>query len=179
MVDDENCLFCKIIKKEIPAEIVYEDNATLAFLDINPRNPGHVLVIPKTHYVEIFDISDGELGTLVTSVKKLATAARDGMKADGVSISQSNGAAAGQVISHLHFHVIPRFASEGPQGLEAILPTKKMTNEMLSEVKNAIMSSLQGGSPPEESSSEGSAENVELNIGEEKQEKKEDDPFGF
>ena len=165
MVDDQNCLFCKIIKKEIPAEIVYEDNSTLAFLDINPRNPGHVLVIPKVHCEDIFGISDMDLRELAVSVKRLANAAKEGMKADGVSISQSNGAAAGQVISHLHFHVIPRFESEGPQGLEAILPTKKMTNEMLAEVKTAIMGSLQN------SPVSGQAESPAP--------KKEEDPFGF
>ncbi len=163
MVDDQNCLFCKIIKKEIPAEIVYEDNSTLAFLDINPRNPGHVLVIPKNHYGDIFEVNDSELRELIVSVKRLAVASKNGMKADGISISQSNGAAAGQVISHLHFHVIPRFESEGPQGLEAILPTKKMTNEMLSEVKNAIMGSFQNMASGQT----------------EAPKKKEEDPFGF
>ncbi len=178
MVNDENCLFCKIIKKEIPAEVVYEDNSTLSFLDINPRNPGHVLVIPKNHYETIFEIPNNELQELVLSVKKLAMAARDGMKADGISVSQSNGASAGQVISHLHFHVIPRFASEGPQGLEAILPTKKMTSEMLAEVKTAIMGSLQGGGSAGRSSGE-EVSTESQSSGEEQKEAKEEDPFGF
>ncbi|NOX71912.1 MAG: HIT family protein [Candidatus Micrarchaeota archaeon] len=171
MALDENCLFCKIIKKEIPAEIVYEDSMTLVFLDINPRNPGHLLVIPKNHYGDMFDIPDGELRELIVTVKKMARAAKEGMKADGISVSQSNGQAAGQVISHMHFHVIPRFLSEGPQGLEAILPTKKMTNEMLAEIKKAIMDSIQsmGGR-----STTGEDVNMSFST-----EKKEEDPFGF
>ncbi len=164
MANEENCLFCKIIKKEIPAEIVYEDSATLAFLDINPRNPGHLLIIPKSHYGDIFGMPDSELSSLICTVKRMAIAAKEGMKADGVSISQSNGAAAGQVITHMHFHVIPRFETEGPQGLEAILPTKKMTNEMLSEVKKAIITSI---------------ENPGQMHGRLTGAKKEDDPFGF
>ena len=170
MVNDENCLFCKIIKKEIPAEIVYEDSSTLVFLYINPRNPGHLLIIPKNHYGNIMEMPDSELGTLISTVKRVSIAAFSGMKADGISVSQSNGQAAGQVISHMHFHVIPRFATEGPQGLEAILPTKKMTNEMLTEVKNAIMGALQNGA----NNSSGSAD-VEFGGSS----KKEDDPFGF
>lgn len=167
MTSDENCLFCKIIKKEIPSEIVYEDNATLAFLDINPRNPGHLLVIPKNHYVEIFEAPDADLSSLITTVKKMASAAKTGMKADGISITQSNGQAAGQVINHLHFHVIPRFLSEGPQGLEAILPTKKMTNEMIQEVKKSIMANLDGSLSGGGSSSQSGGASQE------------EDPFGF
>ncbi len=177
MVLDENCLFCKIIKKEIPSEVVYEDSMTLSFLDINPRNPGHLLVIPKNHYETIFDIPEGELRELAVSLKRMARAAKDGMKADGVSISQSNGQAAGQVINHMHFHIIPRFLSEGPHGLEAILPMKKMTNEMLAEVKNAIIASL--GSSGESPSGGGGQDELTLNFGSQQEQKKEDDPFGF
>jgi histidine triad (HIT) family protein len=143
---EEECLFCKIAMGEIPSEKVYEDSEFLAFLDINPRNPGHTLVIPKKHYDTVLEMPEKEAGELFKLVKKMAVAVKKGMKADGISIGQSNERAAGQVIPHVHFHVIPRFLSEGPPGLESILPTKKLSKEMLDKTMEVIKSGLAGGS---------------------------------
>lgn len=142
----EECLFCKIVKGEIPCQKVYEDGDFFAFLDINPRNPGHTLVIPKNHYETIFDMPDNEIDGYLHAVKKVASAVKSGMRADGISIAQSNGRAAGQVVAHAHFHVIPRFLSEGPPGLESMLSAKKLTEEMLKKTSEAIKSKM--GSEP-------------------------------
>ncbi len=114
------CIFCKIIKGEIPSAKIYEDEDVLAFLDIGPVNKGHALVIPKRHYESIIDIDDETLSKIAVVLKKAAIAVKKGVEADGITISQSNGAAAGQVVPHIHFHVMPRFKGDGlklwPQG---------------------------------------------------------------
>jgi len=142
---EEECLFCKIAMGDIPSQKIYEDGEHMAFLDINPRNPGHALVMPKKHYETILEMPDVEAGELFKLVKKIAIAVKKGMKADGISIGQSNERAAGQVIPHVHFHVIPRFLSEGPPGLESILPTKKLTKEMFDETTRMIMANIGEG----------------------------------
>jgi len=134
------CPFCEIAKGAIPAKKVYEDENTIAFLDINPRNPGHTLVVPKKHFATILDIPVEDAGELFKAVKKIAVAVQSGMKAQGVSISQSNGSAAGQLVPHMHFHVIPRFLSEGPMALEGVLPVKKMPEQTLDKVVDVVKS---------------------------------------
>lgn len=106
-------IFEKIIAKEIPATIVYEDDEVLAFLDIGPIIKGHTLVIPKTCYDPITETPDELLAKLIAVAKKIASAQINGLGADGVNILQNNGAAAGQEVEHLHFHVIPRFKNDG------------------------------------------------------------------
>ena len=145
---EEECLFCKIAAGEIPSEEVYSDGDFLAFLDINPRNPGHTLVIPRKHYQTVIEMPDKETGELFKIVKKIAIAVKKGTNADGISIAQSNERAAGQVIPHAHVHVIPRFNTEGPPGLESILPAKKLTQEIMSKVKESIRNSI-GSSEPD------------------------------
>lgn len=139
------CVFCGIASGKIPSKKVYEDEKSLAFLDINPRNPGHTLVIPKKHYATILDMPEEEAKELFSVVRKIARAAQLGVNADGVSIAQSNGQAAGQVIPHVHFHVIPRFLNEGPVGLESILPGKRLDEAAMKriteDIKTAIKSS--------------------------------------
>lgn len=107
------CIFCAIAKKEIPADIVYEDEKFLAFLDINPINPGHVLLIPKAHYENLYDLPDEILENIVPLIKKTALAIKNGLKADGINIGMNNESAAGQLVPHVHFHIIPRFFGDG------------------------------------------------------------------
>ncbi len=108
------CIFCKIITRgEIPSTEVYEDDTVYAFLDINPTNLGHTLVVPKKHYENLFDIPDAELGILGARVKKVAAAVKKAMRADGINISMNNGTAAGQVVPHAHIHIIPRYGNDG------------------------------------------------------------------
>ena len=102
-----DCIFCKIIKGEIPSKKVYEDDRTMAFLDINPVSEGHTLVIPKKHAENLFDIGKDDLLSVIETVKKVAEQRKkDG--ADGVNIIQNNGKPAGQIVEHIHFHIIPR-----------------------------------------------------------------------
>ncbi len=148
MVDRNECLFCRMVRGEIPVKKVHEDEGTLAFLDINPRNPGHTLVIPKSHYETVFDMPEEEAGEYFKSVKRVAAMVKAGMNAQGVSLSSSNGQAAGQVVSHVHFHVIPRFLSEGPVGLEGILPTKRLDEKTMDQVVKAIVNAPESAGEP-------------------------------
>ncbi len=108
-----DCVFCKIVAGQIPAIRVYEDEHILAFMDIAPVVKGHVLVIPKAHYDLITVTPDAELASCMSVARQIAEAQIKGLKADGVNLHQANGAAAGQVVPHLHFHVIPRYHDDG------------------------------------------------------------------
>jgi histidine triad (HIT) family protein len=101
-------IFMKIIRREVPADIVYEDADTIAFLDVKPITPGHTLVVPKKLVKNIFDADDETLAALIRTVRKIAPAIRDAVGAHGVHINSNHGAAAGQIVLHLHFHIIPR-----------------------------------------------------------------------
>ena len=101
------CVFCQIIRKEAPASIIYEDAQVEAFLSSHPVNVGHTLVVPKKHYENIFDIPEEEAAYLFKVVKKVAKAVKDATGIEGIRIVQNNGKDAGQVVFHLHFHIIP------------------------------------------------------------------------
>ncbi len=109
----EECIFCKIVKGEIPSSKVYEDSHTLAFLDILPINKGHVLVIPKKHYAGIHEMPVEEMKWIGVAVKMVADAVKKATGAHGINVLQANGAAAGQEVMHFHVHVIPRFEGDG------------------------------------------------------------------
>jgi histidine triad (HIT) family protein len=105
---DSDNIFARILRGEIPAQKVYEDNSTLVIMDVMPQAEGHVLVIPKTASRNLLDADPGTLGPLIAVVQKIAIAAQEAFDADGVTIMQFNEAPAGQSVFHLHFHVIPR-----------------------------------------------------------------------
>jgi len=109
----EDCIFCKIVKGEIPCSKVYEDENVLAFLDIAPVHKGHTLVIPKKHFETILDIPEQELKGLILAVKKVVIAVEKGVDADGFVVTMSNKKAAGQEVPHAHFHIIPRYEDDG------------------------------------------------------------------
>ena len=108
-----SCIFCKIVAGEIPSIRVFEDQDVLAFMDIGPLVKGHTLVIPKAHHNLISETPDDVLAKVIVAVRRIAQAQRDGLGAAGVNIHQANGTAAGQVVPHLHFHVVPRFQHDG------------------------------------------------------------------
>jgi histidine triad (HIT) family protein len=114
------CIFCKIVAGEIPSYKVYEDENCLAFLDIAPVNYGHTLVVTKKHYANMEEIPENELCQLIKAVKKVGKALKDGLGAAGYNIGENNDPVAGQVVPHIHFHVMPRRADDGlrlwPQG---------------------------------------------------------------
>lgn len=115
-----SCIFCKIIKGELPSNKIYENDKILAFLDIGPVNKGHTLVIPKEHYETIYDVPEELLKEMIVIVKKITIAVKKAVNADGINLGQSNETAAGQAVPHLHFHIMPRLKDDGfhhwPQG---------------------------------------------------------------
>lgn len=104
----EDTIFTKIIRREVPAHIVYEDDDTIAFLDVKPNVPGHTLVVPKKWAENIFDVDEENLTKVMRTVRKIAPAVRDAVGAHGVHINSNHGKAAGQIVFHLHIHIIPR-----------------------------------------------------------------------
>ena len=108
-----HCVFCKIRDGQLPAMKVYEDERTLAFMDINPLNAGHCLVVTRAHAPTIWDSDEADLSAAITSAKKVALALREAVKPDGLNILQANGAAAFQSVPHFHLHLIPRWNNDG------------------------------------------------------------------
>ncbi|NQU83666.1 MAG: HIT family protein [Parcubacteria group bacterium] len=109
----EDCLFCKIINGQVPATKVYENDKVVAFLDISPVNQGHTLVVPKEHSENLLDISDDVLCEVSIATKKVGQAIVSGLGVGGFNLIQNNGSVAGQVISHFHWHLIPRHSDDG------------------------------------------------------------------
>jgi histidine triad (HIT) family protein len=103
-----DCIFCKIIAGQVPSTRVYEDDDVLAFMDINPVAKGHTLVVPKAHHRDQLDTPPAVLATLAERIAKVAAAVVKATQADGFNVSQFNGTAAGQVVFHIHYHIIPR-----------------------------------------------------------------------
>jgi histidine triad (HIT) family protein len=103
----ESCIFCKIARKEAPATTVFEDERVIAFMSIRPISVGHTLVVPKKHYRDIYEIPEEEIAYLYRIVKRIAHAVEKAEHAEGIRVVQNNGEAAGQVIFHLHAHIIP------------------------------------------------------------------------
>jgi len=116
-----DCLFCKIANKEIEAKIVYEDNFSLAFLDINPCQKGHLLVIPKKHYSNLNEVPKEELAELFETVKKMTQLLEEKLNTSSFNIGWNHGKEAGQVINHLHIHIIPRYPEDGGGSMQTIV----------------------------------------------------------
>jgi len=130
----DDCLFCKIVKGEIPSYKVYEDKEFIAFLDIGPINKGHTLIVPKKHSETFMHMNEDELGKVMHVIQKIANAIMKATKADGFNLMLNNQKAAGQVIGHTHFHIIPRFHGDGfkhwAQGKYKKNEAVKITNEI-------------------------------------------------
>ena len=110
---NEDCIFCKIIRGEIPSFKLYEDDLTYAFMDINPLNDGHALVIPKYHAENIYATPDEWFGPTMSTVRRIASAVNKVVRPEGINLLQANGPGAKQSVFHLHMHVIPRYADDG------------------------------------------------------------------
>ena len=107
------CLFCKIVNGEIPCTKVYEDEKVLSFMDINPMNDGHLLVIPKHHGKTILELPETDFLAVMSATKKIAQAVNTALNPEGINIFQLNGETAGQVVPHLHVHIVPRGTGDG------------------------------------------------------------------
>ncbi|KHK02952.1 HIT family protein [Desulfovibrio sp. TomC] len=112
-MEPADCIFCKIVKGEIPCAKVYEDGQVLAFLDIAPVTPGHVLVIPKAHHADLFALPDSLGAALLAAQKRVGRAVMAAVGASGLNVQQNNAASAGQVVFHAHYHLIPRREGDG------------------------------------------------------------------
>lgn len=130
----KDCIFCKIIAGEIPAEKIYEDENFLAFLDIEPVNFGHTLVIPKQHFKNLEETPSEVLENLIKLIKKLAPKIKTATNADGFNVTNNCGESAGQSVMHLHFHIIPRFNNDNFKNW----PIKKYANDEAYEIANKI-----------------------------------------
>jgi len=108
-----DCIFCKIVAGEISAIKIYEDEKILAFLDINPVDPGHTLVVPKKHYENFSETPNEFLSAMMPVIDKISKAAMKATGAEGFNLALNNGKAAGQVVFHTHFHIMPRFPGDG------------------------------------------------------------------
>jgi histidine triad (HIT) family protein len=137
MTYDPNNVFAKILRRELPCEKVYEDQDTFAFMDIMPRADGHVLVIPKNGARNILDASMPDLQATIATVQRIARAVKDGMKADGLTVQQFNEPAGGQVVFHLHFHILPRW-----DGVDLRPPGQMAANDVLAKHAERIRQAL-------------------------------------
>ncbi len=108
-----DCIFCKIVSGEIPSVKVYEDDSAIAFMDINPLNDGHVLIIPKAHAATINEITQSDFVAVMSATHKLAAAVQKALNPEGINLMQLNGRAANQVVPHLHVHIVPRWSGDG------------------------------------------------------------------
>lgn len=138
-----DCLFCKISRKDIPSEIVYEDSDTLAFLDIFPRATGHSVVISKIHSENVLDTDDATLSKVVLTVKKVTDILNKALKPKGFTIGINHGRVSGQVVDHLHIHIIPRYDDDGGGSIHSIVnnPPKISLKEVIiqiNKVKNNV-----------------------------------------
>jgi histidine triad (HIT) family protein len=107
-----DCIFCRIVAGDIPSHKVYEDDATLAFLDINPAARGHTLVIPKAHAADVFSMPADAMAATAQTIQTVARILQHGVQPEGINVLQNNGPAAGQVVFHYHVHLIPRWQGD-------------------------------------------------------------------
>ena len=125
-----DCVFCRIVAKQIPASVVFEDEATLAFMDLGQVNPGHVLVACKAHADNIYGLDDAQAAAVFRAAVRVARAIRDAFNPPGLSIYQANGKSAGQTVFHFHLHVLPRHEADG---MQLVWPVKNPAREKLEE----------------------------------------------
>ncbi|MFX0046845.1 MAG: HIT family protein [Candidatus Hermodarchaeota archaeon] len=136
MLNDEKCIFCQIVEKKIPSQILFESDTNLAFLDIFPVSAGHTIVIPKNHYNNLEDIPVNRLTELFEVVKNVSTLIHKKLNIDGYNILQNNFRAAGQLINHFHVHIIPRIEKDGK--FQLLTPKEQMKEEELRQTLKTI-----------------------------------------
>src|SRR3954466_13551019 len=134
-----NCVFCRIVAKEIPAAVVYEDELAIAFMDAGQVNPGHVLVAVKAHAENLFELDDAQAGALLRAAARVARGIRAAFQPDGLSVYQANGKAAWQTVFHYHMHLVPRHEGDG---MMLTWPAKNPSRETLGEYAEVIRKKL-------------------------------------
>jgi len=134
------CLFCRLVAGEIPSAKVFEDEQTIAFMDIGQVNPGHVLVASKRHAVTLLDLTPDEAGAVMRTAQRVAQAVQAAFDPDGISLFQANGAAGGQTVFHFHLHVLPRH--EGDDGVGLGWPRKEPGMQALQDYAERLRQAL-------------------------------------
>lgn len=130
------CLFCKIANKEISAKIIYEDENATAVLDVNPRSPGHSMVLPKNHAENILELPDDEVKGVFQAVKNVTALFKNKLNPDGFTIGINHGKASGQAVEHLHVHIIPRWKNDGGNSIHCVVenPPKESLDEIFKKI---------------------------------------------
>ena len=134
-----SCVFCRIVAKEIPAAVVFEDEHTIAFMDAGQVNPGHVLVAAKGHAENLYELDDAQAGALLKAAARVARAIRAAFNPAGLSVYQANGKAAWQTVFHYHMHLLPRHEGDG---MALTWPAKNPPREKLAEYAESIRKKL-------------------------------------
>lgn len=140
-----DCVFCRIVARQIPATVVHEDEHTLAFMDLGQVNPGHVLVAVKKHAENLYGLDDAQAGALLRAAARVARAIRDAFNPAGLSVYQANGKAAGQTVFHYHLHLVPRHDGDG---MALSWPVKNPPREKLEEYATKIKTSMASSRTP-------------------------------
>jgi len=137
-----DCIFCAIVAGRAPAEVIFEDEETIAFMDVNPANPGHILVIPKRHVRDIYKLDEETAAAVMRTTVRVARAIRAALKPDGMNLLQANGRTAGQSVFHFHVHIVPRWHGDGLR-LARPLQVKKSTTiqEIAHKLRRAMAKS--------------------------------------
>ena len=136
-----DCVFCRIVARQIPATVVHEDEHTLAFMDLGQVNPGHVLVAVKGHAENLYALDDAQAGAVLRAAARVARAIREAFKPQGLSVYQANGKAAGQTVFHYHLHLVPRHEGDG---MALTWPVKNPARGELEAYAARIRASLPG-----------------------------------
>ena len=133
-----DCLFCKIINKEIPAEVIYEDENTIAILDIQPRTTGHTMILPKFHAENILDLPDDKIEGVFQAVKKVTGLLEKSLKPDGFTIGINHGKVSGQTIEHLHIHIMPRWFNDNGGSIHSVVdnPPKEPLEKLAAKIRS-------------------------------------------
>jgi histidine triad (HIT) family protein len=134
----QDCIFCRIVRREAPASVIYESDEVLAFMDIRPVSEGHALVISKEHYENIYDVPEGLICQIHKVAKRVALALKKTVKPDGMSIVQQNGAAANQDIFHIHVHLIPRYEGQKIRFGGATGMAREKLDRIAEQIKSAL-----------------------------------------
>ncbi len=135
----DDCVFCRIVRGEIPSTRIWEDELTLAFMDIGSVNPGHMLVATKAHVEDIYGVPDETAGALMRTAARVARAVRTALSPDGLSLYQANGPAAGQTVFHVHIHVLPRWQGDP---MDLVWPVRNPERAELEETAARIRAAL-------------------------------------
>lgn len=138
----DDCIFCQIVSGDVPGDVVYESESTLAFLDVNPLAPGHTLVIPKAHHERLNDVPEDAAADLFAALHRVVPAVEAAVDAPATTVAFNNGEAAGQEVPHVHGHVVPRFEDDGAGPIHALFGDRPALSE---EERSRIAADIEDG----------------------------------